>query len=76
MTIVWHKGKMVEKLCVYLPNFPDTDQLIMRYLMALNNESQLRSLSNIHKVSPNLGVTPKPHLLMPLVDLYKQLIAA
>ena len=76
MTIVWHKGKMVEKLCVYLPGFPDTDQLIMRYLMALNNESQLRSLSNVHRVNSNLTTTPKPHLTMPLVDLYKQLTAA
>lgn len=51
MTCVWDKGQRIERLCAYLPGFPNTDQLITRYLMILNNEAGFRQLANRWRAS-------------------------
>lgn len=51
MTEVYNQGKMVERLCVVLQGeFPETDALIMRYLLILNDEKQFSSYANRHAV--------------------------
>jgi hypothetical protein len=48
-TKVYENGKCIEQLCVVLKgDFPPTDSLIVRYLMAINNEEELWKLSNKH----------------------------
>lgn len=49
MIAVYNKGQMTEKLCVVLSgDFPPTDSLIMRYLLVLSDEDELRRRANIH----------------------------
>lgn len=49
MVNVYENGKHIERLCVYLSgSFPATDQIIVRYLMALNNEQQLWDIAIKH----------------------------
>jgi len=46
-TSVWENGKMIEQLCVVLSGaFPATDELLMRYVILLNDENHFRSLAN------------------------------
>jgi len=46
---VYEDGKKIERLCTHLPfEFPPTDSLIVRYLLAINDEEKLWSLSNKH----------------------------
>jgi hypothetical protein len=48
MVTAYEKGKAVERLCVFLAGeFPPTDQIIVLYLMFLNNETQVRATANI-----------------------------
>ena len=55
MTIVYDRGKPIEKLCVVLRgDFAPTDSLITRYLMILNDEQQFRTFANIHQASPRV----------------------
>ena len=49
LTFVYNNGVMIQRLCVYLKgDFPPTDAMIVRYLMAINNEDQLWKLANKH----------------------------
>ena len=49
ITCVYEDGNLIERLCVVLRgNYPPTDSLIVRYLLALNDESRLWKLSNKH----------------------------
>jgi hypothetical protein len=46
-TYVYENGQIIDRLCVQLSGqFPPTDALIVRYLMALNNEARLWKLAN------------------------------
>lgn len=50
MTRVYKNGKPVEMLCVVLAgNFPPTDELIMRYLLILNDEAKFRGYANVSR---------------------------
>lgn len=49
ITRVYENGQMIERLCVVLRgDFPPTDSVIVRYLMALNNEADLWKLAIKH----------------------------
>ncbi len=51
MTSVYRDGEMIERLCVILRgNFPDTDSIIMRYLLILNDERDFRKHAIQHTV--------------------------
>jgi hypothetical protein len=51
ITKVYYGGKMIERLCVVLPgSFPPTDSVIVRYLLAINNEQMLWSKGIKHGV--------------------------
>lgn len=51
ITNVYDNGKKIERLCVVLSgSFPPTDQLIMRYLLILNDERDFRSHAINHNV--------------------------
>lgn len=59
ITRVYDKGKQVERLCVVLRgNFPPTDELIMRYLLILNDERDFRKHAIKHTVSRPEKVKP------------------
>ncbi len=46
-TVVYEHGQPTEKLCVVMrDNFPPTDELIVRYLVLLNNEELFRQTAN------------------------------
>lgn len=48
---VYKDGKKIERLCTHLPyGFPPTDSLIVRYLLAINDEERLWKMSNKHGV--------------------------
>jgi molybdopterin-binding protein len=49
MTRVYEAGKCIQRLCVVLPyKYPPTDSVIVRALMAWNNEEELWRLSHKH----------------------------
>ncbi len=76
ITQVYDHGKMVERLCVCLKgNFPATDELIMRYLMILNNEDEFRSHANSHRVSNHERTQPTIELRS-LPEIFAELKAA
>ena len=51
-TNVYENGKQIATLCVvFNKNFPPTDSIIMRYLLAINDEEKLWSLAIKHPVS-------------------------
>lgn len=51
MTTVYRDGERIERLCVILRgNFPDTDSIIMRYLLILNDERDFRKHAIQHTV--------------------------
>ncbi len=51
VTCVFNKGIMTDRLCVVLQgNFPETDSVIMRYLMILNNENQFCNFAVKHNI--------------------------
>lgn len=58
ITRVFENGELVERLCVYLQgNFPPTDDLIMRYLLVLNDEEGFRAKANKHSIAPSSLMT-------------------
>ena len=66
MTSVYEQGKMIAKLCVILRgDYPPTDSLIVRYLLAINDEKRLWELAN--RWSPSQWLSS--HLSRPTVDL-------
>ena len=80
MVDAFEEGKKVERLCVYLKgDFPPTDQIIVLYLMFLNNEAQVRATANIsdyrnsklvlHTGNPLTVNPPQPSL----PELYNQM---
>lgn len=72
-TNVYENGKMINRLCVYLAgDFPPTDQLIIRCLMAINDEDRFWNLANKH--APTRVTRPSlPVHDQPLPEVYKQL---
>lgn len=76
MTQVYDKGRRVEKLCVILRGgFPPTDQLIMRYLLILNDETNFRAYANRYQASPSIRAA-MPRTDRPLVELFRELKGA
>jgi len=75
ITCVYENGKMIERLCVVLRgDFPPTDSVIVRYLMALNNEDQLWGLAIKHGVStyrPSANIRVAD--ARPLTEIYADL---
>jgi hypothetical protein len=78
-TRVYENGQCIEQLCVVLKgNFPPTDALIVRYLMALNNEARLWQLANkqgalLSRGKANIVVVGKPTRTLPeLFSEFKQ----
>jgi hypothetical protein len=69
-TRVFQDGKEQPRLCVVLRgNFPDTDSLIVRYLMILNNEDGFRKLA----INQGLAIARRPDARRderPLAALY------
>jgi hypothetical protein len=78
VTAVYDMGEMVERLCVVLnDNFPPTDQLIMRYLLILNDEADFRSHANKHSLFRRNPLPPAKIVDdRPLTEIYKELKAA
>ncbi|MHA1948254.1 MAG: hypothetical protein ACW99G_02660 [Candidatus Thorarchaeota archaeon] len=55
LTCVYEKGQVIERLCVHLKGgFAPTDDVIVRYLLAINDEDKLWELANKHGVTKNL----------------------
>jgi len=52
MTKVWHKGTLIEKLCVVYcdSSLPPTDSIIMRMLWILDSEEEFRKQANVFPV--------------------------
>jgi len=73
LTFVYEKGIMIERLCVHLrQGFPPTDSLIVRYLMAINNEEQLWKLANKHGPIARVTNHVSPDF-RPLCQIYAEL---
>jgi len=74
ITCVYENGRMIERLCVVLKgDFPSTDGVIVRYLMALNNEDQLWSLSIKHGVRTHQSADIRIANYRPLQEIYAEL---
>ena len=75
-TVVIDKGRKVEKLCVVLQGgFSPTDEIIMRYLLILNDETNFRAYANVFRVGETVAqARQQDH--RPLVEIYKELTAA
>jgi hypothetical protein len=55
ITKVFENGNLTARLCVVLKgNFPPTDSLIVRYLLALNDEDKLWSLAIKHNINSHV----------------------
>lgn len=76
LTFVYKNGKMVERLCVYLRgDFPPTDGVVVRYLMALNNEKRLWELANKHgPLKQQVAVGVDLNLTRPLTEVYDEIV--
>ena len=76
MTTVYRNGEMIERLCVVLRgNFPDTDSIIMRYLLILNDEKDFRSHAITHTIIQKTA-TPVVSDHKPLTEIWKGLKVA
>lgn len=72
MTEVYDRGIMVERLCVILKgNFPPTDELIMRYLLILNDEGEFSKFA-IHSRGIQRSVKLVPQIKR-LPELFAEL---
>tara|TARA_Y100000034_G_C6761153_1_gene339025 strand:- start:415 stop:753 length:339 start_codon:yes stop_codon:yes gene_type:complete len=77
ITCVFEQGKMIERLCVVLKgNFPPTDQLIVRYLILLNDEEKFRSIAVKNPGVLEQNTNQQADMLTPLPILFKRLKAA
>jgi len=73
ITKVFENGNLTARLCVVLQgNFPPTDSLIVRYLLALNDEDKLWSLAIKHSIS-NYSKTVPLVDSRSLTEIYKDL---
>lgn len=75
ITKVFQNGNLVARLCVvFNKDFPPTDSIIMRYLLALNDEQKLWDLAIKHSIE---GYNKKSTLVQadirPLTDILKEL---
>ncbi len=75
ITKVFQNGNLVARLCVvFNKDFPPTDSIIMRYLLALNDEQKLWDLAIKHSIE---GYNKKSALVQadirPLTDILKEL---
>ena len=73
---VWKNGQKIESWCVLLTGgVPSTDQLIMRYLLVVNNPEKLRKMANVTnygqaaQIASNLQ--PTPSLTKSLSELFR-----
>ena len=74
ITNVYNNGKKIERLCVvFSRSFADTDSLIMRYLLILNNEERFRSLAISHGVYSSGTVLTMSQTQKSLVEIYKEI---
>ena len=79
MTEVYDRGVMVERLCVVLNGrFPPTDELVMRYLLILNDEGEFSQYAIKHNANnwasgPSIFVKPKA---LPLVEAWQKMKVA
>jgi len=77
MTDVFEKGKHITRLCVLLAgDFPPTDHLIVRYLMALNDEERLWALANKHRRLVSPQSVPREQISLSLAEEFKRMKAA
>ena len=75
-TVIIDKGKKIERLCVILTGgFSDIDQMIMRYLLILNDEVNFRAYANISNYFGEQISQPKTDQ-RPLIEIYRELKAA
>lgn len=75
LTCVYENGKMINRLCIVLRGqFAPTDSVIVRYLLAINNERKLwdMGISN----GPVYSRKPKTLDNRPLSEIYKELKAS
>lgn len=75
ITKVFENGQLTARLCVVLnQDFPPTDSIIMRYLLALNDEQKLWNLAIKHGIE---GYNKKSAFVQadirPLTDILKEL---
>ena len=62
----YRAGKLVESLCIRLyGGFTPTDELIMRYLMILNDEEKFRKIANISRLERYVR---EDRMALPVVD--------
>lgn len=74
LTYVYEDGKLVERLCVVLKgDFPPTDSVIVRYLMALNNEKQLWDIGIKHGSVKKSVQQPSEVDQRPLIEIFSDL---
>jgi hypothetical protein len=75
ITAVYEGGKMIDRICVKLQgNFPATDNIIMRYLLILNNESEFERLGIKHRVFERRRFeVVQPKVEKNLVELFREL---
>lgn len=73
ITCVYQGGKMIERLCVVLPHgYAPTDSVIVRYLLALNNEQKLWDMGIKHGPIKKTAKTRKLDV-RPLVEIMQEL---
>lgn len=79
ITRVFENGNLIARLCVVLKgDFPPTDSIIVRYLMALNDEEQLWALAIKHSIKTSIApvvaadVRPLPQILAELREQHKK----
>jgi len=71
---VWKNGQKIEHWCVLLSgNFPATDQVIMRYLMCVNNPDQLRAKANVSKSTGRMQTTVRAEEMRSLPEIFRLL---
>lgn len=76
LTRVYEAGRQIERLCVVLQgNYPPTDSLIVRFLLAINDEEKLWSLGIKH--GPDRATPPRPAAAdgRSLPELYRDMTA-
>lgn len=77
ITRVYENGQMIERLCVVLNgSFPPTDSVIVRYLMAINNEADLWKLAIKHGPLKKARSESLLENNRSLIEIYKELKVA
>lgn len=74
VVFVYEKGIMIERLCVHLPReYAPTDGVIIRFLMAINNEDKLWSMANKHGTIKKHTASIVEVDRRPLVEIFGEL---